>query len=50
MEGLIQSQNDFTQSLDKLEAKINQLVNTYKNEKTLCYQYLTNLDISIPID
>ena len=48
MEGLIQSQNDFTQSLDRLETKMNQFVNTYKNEKTLSYQYLTNFDISNP--
>ena len=46
MEGLIQSQNDFTQSFDMLETKINQFVNTYKNEKNLSYQYLTNFDIS----
>ena len=29
-----------------LETKINQFVNTYKNEKNLSYLYLTNFDIS----
>jgi len=39
-----------TQSIDRLEAKISQLVNIYRNEEPLPYQYLTNVDISNPID
>ena len=38
MECMIQSQNDFTQSIDRLEAKMS-LLNTYRNEETLLYQY-----------
>jgi len=32
--------------INRLEAQLSQLVNIYKNEKTLSYQPLTNLDIS----
>jgi len=47
---MIQSQNDFTQCIDRLEARMSQLINNYRKEKTLPYQYLTNPDISNPID
>ena len=50
MKYMIQSQNDFTQYIDRLEEKMNQLINTYRNEKTLPYQYLTSSDISNPIN
>ena len=50
MEYMIQSQNDFTQFIDKLEARMSKLVNTHRNEKTLPYQYSTNPDISNPIN
>ena len=50
MEDIIQPQNFVTQSIDRLEAEISQLVNFYKNENIFPYQYLTNPDISIPID
>ena len=33
------------QSMVRLEAKMSELVNAYRNEKTLSYQPLTNLDI-----
>ena len=47
---MIQTQNYVTQSIGRLEAQMSQLVNTYRNEKTLPYQYLTNSDISNSID
>ena len=50
IEALIQIQNTFNQDFNRLEAQASQLVNTYRNEKSLPYQYLTNLDIFNPID
>ena len=50
MEYMIQNQNSFTQSIDRLEAKISQLGNIYRKEKTISHQYLTNSAISNPID
>jgi len=50
MEYMIQFQNNFTQSIDRLEVQMSQLINTYRKEKTLPYQYLTNPDITNPID
>ena len=47
---MIQTQNFVTQSIDRLNAQMSQLVNIYRNEKTLSYQYLTNPDIPNPID
>ena len=50
MKDMIQIQNFVTQSIDRLNAQMRQLVNTYKNKKTLHYQSLTNPHISNPID
>ena len=50
MEYMVQSQNNFTQSIDGLEVQMSKLVNTNRNEETLPYQYLTNSDISNHID
>jgi len=46
MEDIIQIQNFVTQSIDRLEAQMSQLINTYRKEETLPYQYLTNPNIS----
>ena len=50
MKDMIQIQNFVTQSIKRLEAQMSKLVNTDRNEKTLSYQYLTNHNISNPID
>ena len=52
MENLIQSQNDFTQSINRLEAQIIYLVNTIndKNEETSPTQFLTIPDFPSHID
>jgi len=50
IEALIQIQNTFNQDFNRLKAQISQVANTYRNEKTLPYQSLTNPDISNPID
>ena len=46
----LQFQKSFTQSIDRLEAQLSQLVNIHKNEETHSYQLLTNPDISNFID
>jgi len=50
MEDMIQTQNFITQSIIRLEIQMSELVNAYRNEKTLPYQLLANPDISNPID
>jgi len=50
MKALIQIQNTFSQDINRLEAQISQVANTYRNKKTLPYQPLTNPDIFNPID
>jgi len=50
MEDMIQTQNFITQFIDRLEAQMSELVNAYRNGKTLSYQSLTNPDVSNPID
>ena len=45
-----QFQNFFTQSIDRLETQLSQLVNVHRNEKTCSYQPLTNPDILNSID
>jgi len=42
----LQFQKSSSQSIDRLKIQLNQLVNNYKNEETLSYQPLINLDIS----
>ena len=37
------TQNFITQSINRLEAQMSELVNAYRNEKTLPYQFLSNL-------
>ena len=49
-ESVLQFQKSSTQSIDRLETQLSQLVNIYRNEETLSYQLLTNLDISNSID
>jgi len=50
MKTLIQVQNTFNQDINRLEVQMSQLINTYRNDKTLSYQYLANPDIFNPID
>ena len=52
MENLIQSENDFTQSINRLEAQMSRLINIGKdrNEKTLPNTLLTIPDFSNHID
>ena len=45
-----QFQKTFTQSIDRLEAQLSQLVNIHRNEETHSYQPLTNPDISNSIN
>ena len=45
-----QFQKSSTQSIDRLEAQLRQLVNIYRNEETRFYQPLTNSDISNSIN
>ena len=45
-----QFQKSFTQSIDRLEAQLSQLVNIHRNEETHSYQPLTNSDISNSIN
>ena len=49
-ESALQFQNSSSQSIDRLETQLSQLVNIYKNEKTLSYQPLTNPNISSSIN
>ena len=46
MKDMIQTKNFVAQFINILEAQMSQLINAYRNEKTLPYQFLTNLDIS----
>jgi len=41
-EPALQFQNPSSQSIDRLETQLRQLVNIYRNEETLSYQPLTN--------
>ena len=50
MEDMIQTQKVVTQSISRLDAIMSELVNDYRNEKTLSYQPLFNPDISNSID
>ena len=52
MKDLIQSQNDFTQFINRLEAQMSHLVNTIndRNEKTLPVLFLTISDFPNHID
>ena len=50
MEDMNQTQHFITQSIDRLEAQMSQLVNTCRNKKTLLYHYLINPDISNSVD
>ena len=52
LENLIQSENDFNQSINRLEAQMSHFVNTTndKNEKTLPTQFLTIPDSLNHID
>ena len=52
MNNLIQSKNDFTQSMNRLEAQMSHLINIVKdrNEKTLPNTYLTIPDYPNHID
>ena len=45
-----QFQKSFTQSIDRLETQLSQLVNIHRNEETYSYQPLTNPDIFNFID
>jgi len=47
---MIQEQNSFTQFVDRLEERISQLKNMYKNEETLLTQSLTIQDFPNHID
>jgi len=46
MEDMIQTKNIETQSISRLDAIMNKLVNDYTNEKTFSYQPLIDPDIS----
>ena len=50
MEYMIQGQNSFNQSIDRLEERISQLENMYRNKKTLSTQSLTIPDFPNHID
>ena len=52
MEALVQSQNDYLQFIDRLEAQMSYLVNTIndRNEKTLPNTFSTTLDSPSHID
>ena len=39
VENMIQTQNFVTKSIDRLNAQMSQLVNTYRDEKTLPYKF-----------
>ena len=45
-----QFQKSFTQSIDRLDAQLSQLVNIHRNKETRSYRPLTNPDISNSID
>ena len=47
---MIQGQNSFAQSIDRLEEIISQLENMYRNEETFPTQSLTTLDFPSHID
>ena len=49
-ESALQFQKSSSQSIDRFEIQLSQLVNIYRNEKTLSYQPLTNSDISNSIN
>ena len=49
-ESALQFQKSSTQSINRLEIQLSQLVSIYRNEETLSYQILTNSDFSNSID
>ena len=49
-ESALQFQKSSSQSIDRLETQLSQLVNIYRNEETLCYQPLTNPNSSTSIN
>jgi len=49
-ESTLQFHKSSAQSINRLETQLSQLVSIYRNEKTLSYQPMTNLDISKSID
>ena len=50
MEYMIQSENSYTKPIDRLESRVSQMENMYKNEEALPTQFLTILDFSTYID
>ena len=49
-ESALQFQKSSAQSINRLETQLSQLFSIYRNEETLSYQPMTNLDISYSID